>query len=490
MSLPDWVLPFKEPNTTIKCIKGLYYKYEVHYRYDPQKKRSVTKSIHLLGKITQKEGFVPSAKNKLREECERPPKVDIKTYGIYALFETLLAEEIISLQTIFGKDNADKLLSFAMMRCAYQTPIKRLAYYHSHDFCSEFWSKESLLSDKVITTFLKNIGESRELVLRWMRSLLPGNAANTENFVLMDSTHIMSAAEGLGVNVPGYNPSFDFGKQIRLMYIFSQSFKKPIYYRLINGNIPDISSVVKCINEAGVQNITLVADKGFYSNSNLNALEEKGIPYIIPLHRNNSLIDYTPLLQADFKRLNQHFFYQKRVIWYYTYTIDGRKYVTFLDEKLRLEEEQDYLQRLDEEQEGYNKEEYFAKLHKFGTLTIAYSSEKEQSAEQLYGIYKQRNEIEVIFDSYKNFLAADKMYMQNRYVLEGWLFVNFIAMLAYYKLFDKLRSAELLAKISPKDVIEFCKSVYQTRIRGTWYRSEISSKTKKIFKKIGLGLLT
>jgi hypothetical protein len=80
--------------------------------------------------------------------------------------------------------------------------------------------------------------------------------------------------------------------------------------------------------------------------------------------------------------------------------------------------------------------------------------------------------------------------MQNRYVLEGWLFVNFIAMLAYYKLFDRLRSAELLAKTSPKDMIEFSKSIYQTKIRGEWRMSEIPAKTKKIFKKIGIGILT
>jgi hypothetical protein len=72
MSLPGWVLPFKEPNTTIKSIKGLYYKYEVHYRYALEKKRSVTKSIHVLGKITQKDGFIASSKSKLRDECERP----------------------------------------------------------------------------------------------------------------------------------------------------------------------------------------------------------------------------------------------------------------------------------------------------------------------------------------------------------------------------------------------------------------------------------
>jgi hypothetical protein len=36
--------------------------------------------------------------------------------------------------------------------------------------------------------------------------------------------------------------------------------------------------------------------------------------------------------------------------------------------------------------------------------------------------------------------------MQNRHVLEGWLFANFIAMIAYYKLFERLRKAELLKK--------------------------------------------
>jgi hypothetical protein len=39
----------------------------------------------------------------------------------------LMQEEISSLQASFGKDIADILLSFAMMRWAYQTPIKRAA---------------------------------------------------------------------------------------------------------------------------------------------------------------------------------------------------------------------------------------------------------------------------------------------------------------------------------------------------------------------------
>jgi transposase len=121
---------------------------------------------------------------------------------------------------------------------------------------------------------------------------------------------------------------------------------------------------------------------------------------------------------------------------------------------------------------------------------MTYKTKTALSAKEIYEIYKKRNEIEIMFDSYKNFLNADKMYMQNRYVLEGWLFCNFLAMIAYYSLFERLRTAGLLDKMSPKDVIELSKSVYQMRINGTWRVSEIPKKTKGLFKKLKLYSLT
>jgi hypothetical protein len=94
-----------------------------------------------------------------------------------------------------------------------------------------------------------------------------------------------------------------------------------------------------------------------------------------------------------------------------------------------------------------------------------------------------------MFDSYKNYLEADVTYMQDRYVLEGWLFANFIAMIACYKLYVKLREAELLLKFSPKDIIERSKAIYKMKIRGTWRQSEITEKELKLFAKIGVDYL-
>ena len=93
------------------------------------------------------------------------------------------------------------------------------------------------------------------------------------------------------------------------------------------------------------------------------------------------------------------------------------------------------------------------------------------------------------FDNDKNYLDADVSYMQNRYVLEGWLFANFIAMMAYYKLYVRLRQAEILSKYSPKDIIEQSKAIHKMKIRGAWHRSELTEKTRRLFAKIGIDYL-
>lgn len=95
--------------------------------------------------------------------------------------------------------------------------------------------------------------------------------------------------------------------------------------------------------------------------------------------------------------------------------------------------------------------------------------------------HTQRNEVEVMFDSYKNFLKADIMYMQDRHVLESWLASNFMAMIAYYKLFSRLKEAKLLAHWSPKDIIELSKSIYKVKINGIWNISEVTKKTTDLF---------
>jgi len=487
MYLPEWVQKYKEPKTEIKKIKSGYYKYAVTYKYNPHKKRTDKITGVLLGKITEDEGFIPSDKNNLRQKIESP-RIDIKNYGLFYLFFELVKDEMLQMEKFFSKDVCELLFSFAMFRWGYNTPIKRAPYYYNHDFCSHLFGRKSI-DDKVVSCMLKQVGEQRTAVVNWMRSLLDKADSSSIKYVMMDSTHVFSKSELLSVNTKGYNPDFDFEKQVRLMYLFSTQTQRPAYYRLINGNITDVKSMSLCVEEMKIQNAIYIADKGFYSKDNIAMMKAQNLQYIIPLQRNNKLINYKPLQQESFKTKLSYFIYQKRIIWYYTYENEGENFITFLDEALRAKEEADYVSRIDAMPENYSNEKFAQKLNGFGTLTLTYNIKSDQTPEEIYQAYKQRNEIEIIFDAYKNFLKADLMYMQNRYVLEGWLTANFIAMIAYHKLFIRIKDVKKLNKFSPKDIIELSKSIYKLNINNKWKLSEITKKNLDLFKKLKIDYL-
>jgi hypothetical protein len=108
----------------------------------------------------------------------------------------------------------------------------------------------------------------------------------------------------------------------------------------------------------------------------------------------------------------------------------------------------------------------YGRLNRFGTLTLIYRTEKPQSAQCVYEAYKQRNEIELMFDRYKTFLKADLLYMQDRHVLEGWF------LLIFWQCWG------------------VTKSIYQVRIHGEWHRSETAQRIRKLFEKLEIGSLT
>lgn len=490
MGLPKWVLPYKEPKTEIKCINGHFYKYAVEYRYNAEKKRTDKISGRLLGRLSETEGFVPSVKQSAAADSINLRKVDIKTFGVFGLFRSLLGDEIKGILSLFKQEVSEVLLIVALYRFSHQSAIKRMPHYHSTDYCSEQWAKNGI-GAKNITQALSKVGENREALVNWMQKRIACPSASLSNFLMIDSTHIPTVSENLHVNASGYNPQSSFDKQIRLMYIFSSELKQPVYYRLINGNIADISSMKACVEELNVKPVVFVADKGFYSKSNISALRQNKLHFIIPLRRDNGLVDYSIFQSRNFKtEAKRYFTYQNRIIWYYEYQAEGNFIVTYLDDELRVREEKDYLNRCATHPEEYTLEKFKSKIDSFGTLTLIYELPLKPTPEELYQTYKQRNEVEVMFDAYKHFLEADKTYMQDRHVFEGWLMANFIAMIAYYRLYTALKDAGRLKNTSPKDVVEFSKSIYKMRSGDTWITTETTAKVRVLLKSLNIDYLT
>jgi transposase len=119
-----------------------------------------------------------------------------------------------------------------------------------------------------------------------------------------------------------------------------------------------------CVKELGGTGVVFVADKGFYREKNIRSLEEQNLYYLTPLRRNNPLIDCRPVSRADFKKAGRRFVWQGRIIWHYPYERKGRSLATCLDERLRVEEEEDYLGRIISHPDGFSEAGHRERLHR------------------------------------------------------------------------------------------------------------------------------
>ena len=77
--------------------------------------------------------------------------------------------------------------------------------------------------------------------------------------------------------------------------------------------------------------------------------------------------------------------------------------------------------------------------------------------------------------------------MRDDFQLQGWMFVNFIALILHYRIYALLKSHDMLGKYSPKDVMEHLERISMLRIGNEWKILEIPKKSKTVIE--GLGYL-
>ena len=255
----------------------------------------------------------------------------------------------------------------------------------------------------------------------------------------------------------------------------------PAYYRILPGNIREVSAFKLSIAEADLSDVVVIGDKGFGSQSNFDMLADAGLCYIVPLRRNNVLFDASRFKSGDKAVFDGYFLFNERPIWHYTL---GEGVVVFLDEVLKCEEEARYLVNLGRELEGYSMEGFLEAQFRFGTIVLR--SNVLVSPGELFGLYKVRGEIELLFDFLKNLLEQDRSYMSDQYSLEAWAFVNHVSLMLLYRVYDLLRTKELLNRFSVADFLTHLKYIFKVKINDVWHLSEVTQKTNDLLETLNL----
>lgn len=462
---PDWVLIHKKPNTEIKLINGRYYLYGVKSKYDKTTKRSKKISLGILGSITKEVGFVASNKRELQEKSQKTylnKEILAFEYGFSKwLLDTLSQEQLLAELQIHFPQLWQFIVVMVYCRVGYQSTLKNVPFHLEQSDLQNILPWGAKISDQKISDLLFDLGASTKAIHEFLTP-----KKHQSRTVLIDATDIVLKSQHIDLAKKGYNANMDFESQFVLLYLYDAHSLKPLYYRILAGNIREVAALQNTVKISGLEPCVYIADKGFFSEANIAQLESLQMEYIIPLRRDNAQIPYDKLKEIE--QTDSYFEFAKRFIFCTpTVKIAGRNIDLFLDGTLKEQEKIDYLKRIQTLPEKFSKANFNEKVKTFGTIAIMHNT--HLTPKEIYLEYKNRGQIEQFFDHFKNTLHASCSNMQREESLNGWMFINHLSMQVIYILYDKLKNTplnkrqKLNHKYSINDTIAHLKSIKKIR---------------------------
>lgn len=98
----------------------------------------------------------------------------------------------------------------------------------------------------------------------------------------------------------------------------------PFYYRRLTGNITDIKTfknLLKDLDFIKLDKVKLVTDRGFYSESNINALYKEHYKFILAVKVALNIVQQT-LEQVRTKMISRPFYSSDHGLYHHSQTVD------------------------------------------------------------------------------------------------------------------------------------------------------------------------
>lgn len=447
MGLPGWVQKHKTKGIAIEKRGDSYYATRVTSVWDPDLKRARKKTLEYLGKVTP-EGIVPP---KHKREAE---VTTLLAAGHIRLIEHFSRGLVKTLKKHYS-GVWDTLITLAALRLAYGSRLKNMRLDYQTSVARRVWP-EAHVSKNALTDLLEGLGRYHED----MRAFFQDLCEDDGSYMAIDLSHVFSDS----INIPwlerGHNGQRVWHDQLTLVLLWSLSHHRPGYLRLLPGSIPSAPTIKQTLVESGLKNVVLVADKGFYSKPNVEALEAQDVDYVLAVPRDKLGVPYPP---ASAYKMPNYFLHGKRVQWFIEKKLEGgRRLILFLDKRIQASEENALLRRVD-------RKEATMKQHKadrkaIGTLAVLTNT--SLTPPQVHDLYRDRNGIETAFDTLANTLEGDKTYMQSPESFRGYYFILFLSLYIWSQIRDHLKRKGLLAKYSVQDVLKQLGKAHEVVIDG------------------------
>lgn len=470
----------------VRAVSGGYYVYEVRSVWDKARKKSVKESGKCLGKITERDGFIPNAyalSLHATSSDAGKERITVLSYGAYELLMQLSPSIDPPLREFFP-DCFREIWTLALLRLIDGVGPRLMHPTFMDSYMSRI-APDLPMSENSVRGFVRSLGTDVDRIESFMRSsIMPGTN------LVFDGTHFFADARD-SLAQKGYNPDRKRKKQIRLLYIFDETTYRPQFYQVLQGSAVDRTAFIDIIKASGCTRCTILGDKGFYSKKNVSLLMNSGLDlsYILPLNANTKLVDEKWLKNPDKDKFDSVFVYHDRPIFSYRKPLgkDGNWVYTFFDPERALQKDaRDLTQR-----SVRTDETVFTDFSALSARSgyFSYVCNMETDGRQVYLGYKKRGSIETCFDYLKNVVHAGPSYAHTDEGIRGWAFLNHISLLYFYGLVAAMRKTKLDERYSPDDVILLCKHVYAIQSdTGTYDLSHVQKKTQDLLDLLHVNL--
>jgi len=329
---------------------GTDYAYMSSSYWDAKKKAPRTRMI-CIGKKDPRTGEIVynkrwkelQAKKEQRTGTDAPPAVS----STLSVGPSILLDAVTkrlgmkrSLLKGFDAETTSQLLALAWFFAS--SPAQRA-------YLAEGWMEshrcphhQSPLTSPRITQLLQSI--SRDQILTFFKSWL--RRSTEKEYLCFDISSVSSYGTHNPYEEYGYNRDGESLPQINIALLSGMDSQIPFYYEILPGSLHDVSSLstfVAMLCKLGMKKVSLMMDKGFYSQKNLSLLLEGDMHFTLPVPKNVARVKKYIDQDRDDLELPQNILFSDERSTVYGIThrakLDGRRlyYHVYTDTAMRIE---------------------------------------------------------------------------------------------------------------------------------------------------------
>ena len=372
----------------------------------------------------------------------------ILDFGVaYLLWHTLQMMEFLDILRSLCSKRADSLLALLFYRIQENGGYNMASEWLEGSYAKMLFPKAQLTSQRV-SDLLKELGTEsvfRRFFTAYLKAEIP---KDRKVGILVDSTGLPNSIDTYLTAVSNHNGVIS--DETRLLLVVDKQSGKPLFFRFNPGNVPDVSTLQATILELKAMHVDVgmaVLDAGYFSEKNVAALCDAGIPFLTRLAPNRKL--YKQLVaehHADALDEDSVVKYGDRLVGIVRVSVPlprglgGYAYVA-VDYDRRHQEWKKYTQGAIED--GTSVEERRKYTHGYGFFVLICSEMIEPT--EILPLYYTRQVVEQIFDMSKNDIDLLPLRVHGEETLRGHLMLVFLASLVYLFLNDKLKTTKFNA---------------------------------------------